>query len=143
MGDMISEAMFVTHHFQSIVRENWCLIRPEYRQIRVYELYTDETTFACVSVGQYYPKAKAVSSSRTRTHDAHVSPSCILQDPSKCADYSGPHTYGNTTLVICNVTCMRVALGPQVTVTVVKIPSRVNPSSSITNSRVTNALSLL
>jgi hypothetical protein len=63
------------------------------------------------------------SSGRKCRQDARTSKNLLyfLKGP----DYFGPHIYEKLTLVICNTTCMKLVLSPQVTVED-KIPSRIN-----------------
>jgi hypothetical protein len=52
--------MYVVHHVQSTVQENWCSERPGHQERSVEEFHHEETTFVGVFVGQYYPIARAV-----------------------------------------------------------------------------------
>jgi hypothetical protein len=52
--------MFVVHHIQSTVQENWCSKRLEHQQRSVKELSCGETTFVGVFVGQYSPIARVI-----------------------------------------------------------------------------------
>jgi hypothetical protein len=52
--------MFVVHHVQSTVQENWCSKRHEYQQKNVEELHREETLFVGVFVGQYSPIARVI-----------------------------------------------------------------------------------
>jgi hypothetical protein len=53
-------AMFVVHHIQSTVQENWYSKRLGHQLRSVKELHRKETTFVCVFVGQYSPTARTV-----------------------------------------------------------------------------------